>query len=386
MVAEALQEVGAARSIVIDEDNLILAGNGVTEAAAAAGITKLRVIDVAGDTLVAVRRSGLTPAQKRALAIYDNRTAELAEWNLEQLAEDLKNGEDLSAFFLDDELATLLPTPGTPGLTDPDDVPEPRATDIVLGDVFTLGRHRLICGDCTQPAAVEAVRAGVSPHLMVTDPPYGVNYDPDWRNRADRASGEAIGARAVGTVDNDHRADWRAAWALFEGEVAYVWHAGTKASIVSESLQECGFEIRAQIIWAKSRLVISRGHYHVQHEPCWYAVRKSGTGHWAGDRTQTTLWPIPHTKSDTGHSTQKPVECMRRPIANNSAPGQAVYDPFVGSGTTIIAAEQTGRACYAIELNPSYVQVTIDRWEAFTGETAVKAGVVPAKRRSRARA
>ena len=116
------------------------------------------------------------------------------------------------------------------------------------------------------------------------------------------------------------------------------------------------------------RIAISRGHYHWQHEPCWYAVR--GTGHWAGDRKQTTLWSIKHIKSETGHSTQKPVECMKKPIENNSSPGQAVYEPFSGSGTTIIAAEQTGRCCYAMELNPAYVDVAVRRWMEFTGGQA----------------
>jgi DNA modification methylase len=119
---------------------------------------------------------------------------------------------------------------------------------------------------------------------------------------------------------------------------------------------------------------ISRGHYHWQHEPCWYAVKKGSTGHWSGDRSQTTLWTITHNKSETGHGTQKPVECMRRPIENNSCVGQAVYEPFSGSGTTIIASEQTTRACYAIEINPSYIQVAVDRWEAFTGQKAQKVG------------
>jgi DNA modification methylase len=372
MVTAALKSVGAARSIVIDEENTVLAGNGVREAALAAGITEVQVVDVDGSTLVAVRRSGLTPAQKRDLAIYDNRTAELAEWDLEQLAADLQNGEDLTAFFLEDELAALLPTPVAPGLTDPDEVPAVRATEIIPGDLFTLGRHRLICGDSTNPQHVDRVLAGVKPHLMVTDPPYGVEYDPAWRNRADRANGKPYGARAVGQVMNDGQADWRDAWVLFPGDVAYVWHAGRHASAVQDSLEFAQFEIRCQVIWAKPRFAISRGHYHWQHEPCWYAVKKGGTGHWSGDRSQTTLWTIAHNKSETGHGTQKPVECMRRPIENNSSQGQAVYEPFSGSGTTIIAAEQTGRACYAIELNPSYCQVAIDRWEAFTGSKAVK--------------
>ena len=148
------------------------------------------------------------------------------------------------------------------------------------------------------------------------------------------------------------------------------WHGALHAPTVAESLTACGFEIRAQIIWAKERLVMGRGHYHWQHEPCWYAVR--GTGHWSGDRKQATLWRIANRDQDaeTTHGTQKPVECMKRPIENNSSPGQAVYEPFCGSGTTLIAAEMTGRACHAIELSPAYVDVAVLRWQAFTGEDA----------------
>ena len=139
---------------------------------------------------------------------------------------------------------------------------------------------------------------------------------------------------------------------------------------MADSLTASGFEIRSQIIWAKERLVMSRGHYHWQHEPCWYAVR--GKGHWSGDRKQTTLWRIPNRDQDaeTIHGTQKPVECMRRPLLNNSSRGQAVYEPFSGSGTTLIAAETTGRACMAMELVPAYVDVAVRRWEAFTGKLA----------------
>jgi DNA modification methylase len=140
---------------------------------------------------------------------------------------------------------------------------------------------------------------------------------------------------------------------------------------VQQSVEAVGFTIRCQIIWAKTRFVIGRGDYHWQHEPCWYCVRNKG--HWTGDRSQSTLWTIDHTKSETGHSAQKPVECMKRPIENNSSPGQAVYDPFVGSGTTIIAAEMTGRACHALEINPAYVDVTVERWQNFTGEKARRA-------------
>jgi DNA modification methylase len=139
------------------------------------------------------------------------------------------------------------------------------------------------------------------------------------------------------------------------------------------AFEACGFELRSQIIWAKQQFAIGRGHYHVQHEPCFYIVRKQqgATGHWCGARDQATLWKIDKPqKSETGHSTQKPVECMRRPIMNNSSPGQAIYEPFSGSGTTIIAAEMTGRACHAIELNPAYVDVAVQRWQQFSGSIA----------------
>lgn len=178
----------------------------------------------------------------------------------------------------------------------------------------------------------------------------------------------------LGLVLNDDRADWREAWALFPGDVAYVWHADLHVSSVQTSLEASGFAIRSQLIWVKDCFALSRGDYHWQHEPCWYAVRKGKTGHYVGGRKQTTVWGIDKPqKSETGHSTQKPVECMKRPIENNSSPGQAVYEPFSGSGTTIIACEMTGRCCYAIELSPAYVDVAVKRWQDFTGQKAVHA-------------
>jgi DNA modification methylase len=204
---------------------------------------------------------------------------------------------------------------------------------------------------------------------VVTDQPFGVQYDPEWRKRAG-----VNNSNRMGKVRNDDRSDWREAWALFPGDVAYVWHGALHASTVSDSLESCGFEIRSQIVWAKPSLVMGRGHYHWQHEPCWYAVR--GTGHWNGDRKQSTLWHIENRNQDaeTVHSTQKPVECMRRPIVNNSSPGQAVYEPFSGSGTTIIACEKEGRTALAIELEPAYVDVAVTRWKNFTGKQAVLDG------------
>ena len=389
MIATSLRDVGAARSIVIDETNGILAGEGVTRAAAAAGLTRLRVIDGDGDELVAVRRRGLTPDQKTRLALYDNRTGELAEWDAEILDRLVAAGTDLSAFWSKDELDQLLEeVHRTTGLMDPDAVPEERPTDIVEGDLFELGRHRLLCGDSTRAADIERLLAGAVPPLMVTDPPYGVDYDPSWRLKA----GVSRGQGKLGKVLNDDQADWTEAWRLFPGAAAYVWHAGLQSSIVQSSLERAQFTLRAQIIWAKDRLALSRGDYHWQHEPCWYGVRDGRPGRRTADRSQSTLWRIETpsalehppeavttvweipTREDGGHGhgTQKPVECMARPMRNHHAP--EIFEPFCGSGSSIIAAETLGRRCYANELNPTYVQLDIDRWEAFTGKTAVKVG------------
>jgi DNA modification methylase len=268
-----------------------------------------------------------------------------------------------------EELAELT-ADKTAGLTDPDDAPDLPAVPVsLLGDLWRLGRHRLVCGDCTSSQTVAKALDGVVANLMVTDPPYGVAYDPAWRNRAGLGN-----TKRTGKVQNDNRADWREAWALFAGAVAYVWHGALHAAEVAESLQASGFHIRAQIIWAKDRLVLGRGDYHWQHEPCWYAVR--GNGRWGGDRKQTTLWQVPTRGQDaeTIHSTQKPVACMRRPMENNSRPGDAVYEPFSGSGTTIIAGEITGRTIHAIEISPAYVDMAVCRWEAFTGRQATLEG------------
>jgi DNA modification methylase len=225
-----------------------------------------------------------------------------------------------------------------------------------------------MCGDSTVATAVSALLGDVEPHLMVTDPPYGVNYDANWRNEADRANGKKIGAMALAPVTNDDNADWREAWALFPGDVVYVWCASLFSPLVAAGLEDCGFLMRSLIIWSKSNFAIGRGDYHWKHDPCWYAVRKNKKGHYCGGRKQTTVWDI--NKSETGHSTQKPVECMKRPIENNSSPGQAVYEPFSGSGTTIIAGEMTGRAIYAMEISPAYCDVAVKRWQDFTGERA----------------
>jgi DNA modification methylase len=370
-IAASIKEWGWTTPVLVDEDGQIIAGHGRVMAARKLGIEEIPV-------MVA---SGWSEAQRRAYVLADNQLAANAGWDMDLLKVELGDlgeaGFDLDLIgFSGDMLAGLLEEQ-TEGLTDADDVPEVPAEPVtVLGDVWTLGRHRIICGSSTEADTVAKLLGDVKPHLMVTDPPYGVEYDATWRvtSKVNSAGSIAKKGGAAGKVANDDKADWREAWALFPGDVAYVWHAGVFSPTVSESLVSCDFDLRALIVWAKNRMVISRGHYHHAHEPCWYAVRKKGTGHWSGDRKQTTLWQIDTPrKSETGHSTQKPVECMKRPIENNSSPGQAVYEPFSGSGTTIIAGEMTGRHVYAIELNPAYVDVAVKRWQEFTGQEAVHA-------------
>ena len=361
-IAASMREWGWTNPILIDEANGIIAGHGRVLAARQLGLTD-------APCMVA---TGWSDAQRRAYVLADNKLALNAGWDAEMLSLEIKGIADLGfnmtlAGFGEDELAALS-ADKTEGLTDPDDVPDaPERPVTVLGDVWLLGKHRIVCGDSTDADTVTKCLNGVAPHLMVTDPPYGVEYDPSWREKA----GVAGGDYAKGKVLNDDNADWREAWALFPGDVAYVWHAGLFAGVVGESLIATKFKLRSQIIWDKGQLVLSRGDYHWQHEPCWYAVREGKTGHWASDRKQVTVWQIDKPrKSETGHGTQKPVECMKRPIENNSSPGQAVYEPFSGSGTTIIAGEITGRSIHAIELDPTYVDVAVKRWQEFTGKQA----------------
>jgi DNA modification methylase len=294
------------------------------------------------------------------------------------------------------------------GLTDPDDVPEPSEEPYVkTGDLWVLGEHRLLCGDATKPEDVARLLDGATPTLLATDPPYGVSYDATWRDgvynglgaaerpymRIDGASGgperdDATRSRAQRrgrtaghrntTISGDTRADWSEAFELVPSlEVAYVWCATTGMIEVASGLERIGFELRQQIIWAKTQAAMSRSAYNWQHEPCWYAVRKGKTASWRGSHSDTTLWEMASPKMIMGgsteqkydHPTQKPVKAMSRAIGHHAGD---VYEPFSGSGTTLIAAETLGRHCFAIEIDPKYVQVAIERWQNFSGAKAVR--------------
>jgi DNA modification methylase len=250
---------------------------------------------------------------------------------------------------------------------DQERIPERGRSHVERGDVWRLGDHRLACGDATCSKDVARLLEGEVPILMVTDPPYGVDYEPSWRVKIGNSN-----ASKIGFVTNDDRVDWSEAWQHFPGDVAYVWFADRHATAVQTSLTIKGLEFRDLIVWAKPYPVISRGHYRSQAEFCFYTVREGRTAHWQTSKSQSNVWTF-NNREDRGHGhpTQKAVGCMLQPMENHTAEGDAVYDPFVGSGTTIIAAEESGRRCYAMEIDPGHCAVAIERWQRWTNRTAV---------------
>ena len=248
-----------------------------------------------------------------------------------------------------------------------DEIPEaPKEPKSKLGDIYELISgtltHRVICGDSTLPETVELCTKNLNPVLMVTDPPYGVEYDPTFRDKKGRTK-----TSKTGKVLNDDEMDWTLTWFLSPAPVAYVYHAGKFSSTVQKNLEDAEYEIISQIIWVKNNFALSRGDYHWKHEPCWYAVKKGFEHNWQGKRDQSTVWEIQGVTSknqdvNSIHGTQKPLECMEIPIKNNSKKEDYVYDPFLGSGTTLIAAQRLGRGFCGIELSERYVDVIVDRW------------------------
>ncbi|MBD9177937.1 MAG: site-specific DNA-methyltransferase, partial [Odoribacter splanchnicus] len=245
--------------------------------------------------------------------------------------------------------------------------PEELTTEFQVGDLFEfkIGNlcHRLLCGDSTRSEDVNKLLDGKVPTLMVTDPPYGVNYDPNWRAKA----GSKI--KSTVKVANDDNPSWFESYSLFPGDVAYVWHGALFSHIFAFDLEKAGFQLTSQIIWNKNSAAMSRGDIHWKHEPCWYAVRKGKKHNWQGARNVFSVWDIQNLSCKSvrdregvsGHGTQKPIECMARPILNNSIINDSIYDPFIGSGTTMVASHQLHRNCYAMDVNPICCQMVVDR-------------------------
>jgi hypothetical protein len=333
-------------------------------------------------------------------------TAEEAQ--LAALLAALEPADDALRALLDDLVREYRLDALRTGLVDPDDVPAlPDEPYVRAGELYVLGDRRLLCGDATNPTDVARLLDGAQPTLLATDPPYGVSLDPTWRDGVYNALGPAQpgylqgdpaldghgATRAPGrahrrtkghrntTVSGDTRVDWSDAFALVPSlTVGYVWHAGVHAPEVAAGLEGIGFEIVSQVVWDKGLFAIGRSWYHWGHEPCWVVRRAGSKARFLGERNQSTIWRAPSPKmimagSDEpklDHPTQKPVALYEAPIANHLRRGELVYDPFLGSGTTLVAAERLGRCCYALEIDPRCVQVAIERWQTFTGQGASK--------------
>ena len=377
LIKESLQRYGAARSIVIDEENRILAGNGTIDGAKAAGIRRVRIIESQGDEVIAVRRSGLSEEEKVGLALADNRTADLSEWDQEMLHR-LSEEHDLAPWFDEDDLNELLNVTEldpVDGNTDPDDVPEVPEDPITKpGDLWILGNHRLLCGDSTNPQHVERLMDGKKADMVFTDPPYGVSYE-DSKGRKiqndeltdDQLQDFLQQAFASGFAVADVNAPW------------FVWHASRFQREFENALNACGILVKQQIIWVKGEgregtaevaaPAIGRSHFRWLHEPCFYAT--AGTAFNAGDRKTTTVWTITRQTRGTVHPTQKPIDLIDIALQNSSKINNHILDLFGGSGSTMIACERAGRKARLMELDPAYCDVIVKRWEDFTGNTAI---------------
>jgi len=366
-----LQEVGAARSIVIDEDGNILAGNATIEAAAEAGIENLQIVDVDGETIVAVRRTGLTEEAKKRLAYFDNRTAELADWDADVILADLEAGVDFDGLFTELELEDFGWEPDVAEdagaqMDKADELQE--KWQVERGQVWQVGKHRVMCGDSTDADDVEKLMGGEKALLVVTDPPYGVNYSGKntFLNAADK--GNCVQSSIEGDAESGEAVQriWKASFCemntiMERGASVYCFmpQGGDQMMMMMMMMMEAGIEPRHELIWLKNNHVLGRVDYAYKHEPILYAWKDGGHKFYGGFQTSILEFPKP-LKSDL-HPTTKPTELIERLIANSSKPGEIIYDPFLGSGTTCVAAEQTGRVCFGADICEKYCAVTLQR-------------------------
>ena len=378
-MCSSIREFGFKIPCLVRSDGEVIDGHLRLKAARKLGITEIPVILC----------DEWTAAQVKAFRLLVNRSVAWADWDPELLKLELQEIQgldfDLNLTGFDvPEIEEFLAVPGGDEETVP---PLPPVAASQAGDVWLLGQHRVMCGDATSAATVERVLGGRQPCVMVTDPPYGIELDSEWRDRAGLngcgpAEGSYMKRRTNGhtetTISGDTRADWSDAFALVPSlQVAYVWHASIFTREVLNGLQRIGFTLFQQIIWNKGRAVLTRTPYWFAHEPCWF-VRKKNAPWYGKAGKNTTIWESPSPKFIMGgsaedkfdHPTQKPLELMRRPILNHTKRNEWVYDPFLGSGTTLMAAERAGRVCCGLEIDPKYVDVIIGRWQEATGKEA----------------
>lgn len=363
-IAASIKEFGWTNPILVDGENGIIAGHGRLSAARKLGIDKVPVIEL----------SHLTEAQRKAYVIADNKLALNADWDNDLLRVEIEGLKHIDynidlLGFSKDELDTLFPEVLPEGKTDEDAVPEAPVDPVTKpGDVWILGKHRLMCGDSTNIQAVETLCAGAAVDIFLTDPPYNVAYEGGTKEKL--------------TIHNDSMADadfrqflrdaYVAADAVMKpGAVFYIWHADLEGYNFRAAAQDAGWKVRQCLIWKKSSLVMGRQDYQSKHEPCLYGW-KEGAGHlWASDRKQTTVLEFDKSSRNGEHPTMKPVALFEYQMLNNTKGGDIVLDSFGGSGTTLIAAEKNGRVSRLMELDPKYCDVIIKRWQEFTGKQAI---------------
>lgn len=354
-IAASIKEFGWTNPLLVDGDNGIIAGHGRLLAARKLGMADVPCIELAG----------LTDLQRKAYIIADNKLALNAGWDDELLAIEFAELSDagfdnLLTGFSQEEIDALSPEQIPEGLTDEDAVPDvPAIPHTVLGDVWLLGKHRVMCGDSTSIDSVEKLMDGQKADMVFTDPPYGVDYN-------------GINNDSRGGLDELLRGAFANFFALSKsGASIYVFHSDRCADIFHTVFREF-FHFSSMIIWAKNSLTLSQTDYQSQHEPCLYGWMDNGTHSWHSDRKQTSLWRFDKERVE-GHTTPKPVELVSKAISNSSKGGDCVIDLFGGSGSTLIACEKTAREARLMELDEKYVDVIVKRWQEFTGKKAIHA-------------
>jgi site-specific DNA-methyltransferase (adenine-specific) len=352
LIEKSLKECGAGRSIVIDNENEIIAGNGIYEQAKKLGI-KTKVIETDGSELVVVKRTDLqtNDEKRKQLAVMDNSTSDSSEFDFELLnadfeAETLADWGIDANFELEEEKEIVE-----------DEVPEEVETRAKLGDIWQLGEHRLMCGDSTSVADVEKLMNGEKADMVFTDPPYGVDYKGI--NNDNRSGLEELLDCAFSNMKLNSK----------EGASIYCFHSDKCADIFHIIFRKyCHFS--SMIIWKKQSLVLSQTDYQSIHEPCLYGWFDNGKHKFYADRKQTSVWEY-ERKSVVGHTTPKPIDLVANALKNSSKKDEKVLDLFGGSGSTLIACEQLNRKCFMMELDEHYCDVIITRWENLTGQKAV---------------
>lgn len=354
-VANSIKEFGWQQPIVVDKDNVIIVGHTRYKAAKKLGMDKVPVVVA----------DNLSPEQVKAYRLADNKTGELTDWDMGLLDDELADiaDIDMSDFGFDLDLGD------DEAEVQEDDFDEevPEEPQSKLGQIYQLGRHRLMCGDSTNPEDVKKLVGGVRCDLLLTDPPYNVGYEGKQSSKM--------------TIKNDRQDDDEFYKFLFDafnaakdnlkqGASFYIWYASSEAANFNNAANNSGLSVREELIWEKNNLVMGRQDYQWKHEPCLYGWVEGGSHSWYSDRKQTTVMHFDKPQRSDLHPTMKPVALFDYQIKNSTKSGDVVLDLFGGSGTTIMACEQDGRNACVMEYDPKYVDVIIKRWEDFTGKKA----------------